>query len=322
MKKYGLLGGSVLAIIALALIAGPFLVMAQELGLDGWRELDPDNPPPVEGMDLDEVLRRWPEVAVLHEVVSGTGESRVLEEEELAGIRGGVFLSVLEDLKRNPLSPALDVPQAITERILKEVYAEDTDAKILFVHTLNDLYNALVMAIRDGERAFVEVIIEGNRAEVKEIEPVLLDETSTEEKVIEEFEVGTKDPAALATALAKIVSWSESRIYKLQLQTHSLVWITHSRYREGRNVFGWLLWRVTAKGHFLINPGVAVLHVSNASSTETAWGWTTDWFHSHPTWSFLLGEVRAVANFDGPPPLRQDITAEAWAGVCRHGHRW
>ncbi|MCL0076641.1 hypothetical protein M1O12_01240 [Dehalococcoidia bacterium] len=67
-----------------------------------------------------------------------------------------------------------------------------------------DLYSALVVVTSSGETSFVEVIIEGERTEVRELEPILIDETLTEEIVIEEFKVENKHPAAPAKLLKQV----------------------------------------------------------------------------------------------------------------------
>ena len=97
------------------------------------------------------------------------------------------LLALHESIRRKPLPPPLVVPQAIEERILRAVDADYADTKITHLNRVKeDLYSALVVVTSSGETSFVEVIIEGERTEVRELEPILIDETLTEEIIIEE----------------------------------------------------------------------------------------------------------------------------------------
>jgi hypothetical protein len=218
-------------------------------------------------------------------------ESSHMEVREPSGKK----LALIESIGK-PLPPPPVIPQPIRERILEAVDADDADTKIVYLNRADELYSGLVIVTGDGERSFVEVIIKDVQTEVREVQPILIDETSTEEIIIEEFEVENKDPAVLA----RIVETTHVRTYELHLTATSLVQIIVWRSITGRNVFGWLLWQVTTKGDFGVDPGDAVLWVIDLSYTTTAWGWTTDWFTSSPSWSPILSSVSATANFDGP----------------------
>jgi hypothetical protein len=304
IKAHTLLGGTLLLVVALALTAGPLAAMAL-----GW-ESDGSQVDPPKDLDDWKALAEekgvsWLDATKAVEVVESTHiEVREPSEKQKA---------LVESIRGKPLPPPLVVSQAIRERILEAVDADEADTKIVYLNRADDLYSALVIVTRDGERSFVEVIIKGVQTEVREVQPILIDETSTKEIIIEEFEVENKDP----TAPAKIVETTHVRTYELRLTSTSLVTIIACRSQTQRNIFGWLLWQVTARGQFVVHLGQAVLGVIDLSTTTTAWGWYTEWLNSNESLSPVLSTVSATAQFDHP--IWPEVTASTRVGVDLHG---
>lgn len=210
----------------------------------------------------------------------------------------------------------LEVPPAIEEKILRAVDADYADTEVIYFNRVEEyLYSALVVAANGGEVIFLEVIIDGDGIEVRELEPVLIDEEFTKEVIEKEFNVDNKDPAAAAN----IVTTTSTRTYQLHLTAsgsdfREVLVGTRITLRDG---FGREVASVVAMGDFLVNVGEAVLLVIDLSSYTTDWGWESDWFTSAATYCCRLAFVDAAGNFDGP--LGCDVTMGARVGVCYWG---
>lgn len=153
MKKYGLLGGVVLAIVAMALIVGPFLAMAQGLESGGWNEGD----------------------VRMAEVFGSTSGPTLIEEpcEDLRLAAEAIERVLKDGGKRQPLLQTM-LPPNVAEKVLQAVEAEgDGKARIIYTTTIEKGHNALVKLQpaelpTEGVR-FFEAVVAGHRVEIREI---------------------------------------------------------------------------------------------------------------------------------------------------------
>ena len=215
-----------------------------------------------------------------------------------------------------------DVPRQVEEEILNKAQIDGYSAKLLWVNTSDNGYDALVKLSNENNKEdikHVEVFRENGATDVKEIEPILVNKNSSNEILVQKLNtVGEeKDQEAIC---AEIYKGGESEEYLLRLRTRDIYVTDASQSIEGKNIFGITLWKLTAAGTFTYEYGVQMLDVDDHSSEyhNSALGWSCDSFSSkaeipHPS----FGKVSADADFSGP--LGQSVSAWAWVTVNYYG---
>lgn len=216
-----------------------------------------------------------------------------------------------------------DVERTVLEYV-KEVY----DYNFLLIGFVNQTedqtYNVLIL-LSDlekpnniGQVRHLEIIVNNNTIEmVREVTPKKIGETS--ETYEEEWRgaLNVEDERVLA----KIVTRKSTVTYSIKLESASLVEIEAWTTIEGKNIFGIVLWGLTAKGMFGVALNEAVLWVIDESSVW-ANGWLGWWYENFVHFSQILygglfGRVNAESDFHGP--FGQSVHAWAWIRVWYDG---
>jgi len=169
-----------------------------------------------------------------------------------------------------------------------------------------------------GQVRHLEFIVDNLNIEmVNEVVPEKIGETS--EMYEEEWNgaVNVEDERALA----KIVTRKSVVTYNIELESRSLVEIEARTTIEGRNIFGVVLWSLTARGVFGVLVNEAVLWVTDTSSCWAngllGW-WHKNFVHSSQIfYGGLFGRVNAESDFYGP--IGQSVHAWAWVRVWYDG---
>jgi hypothetical protein len=164
----------------------------------------------------------------------------------------------------------------------------------------------------------LELIVNNlNIKRVNEVVPQKIGETT---ETCEEEWKGAVD-AEDERALAKIVTTKSTVTYKIELESRSLVEIEARTTIEGRNIFGIVLWSLTARGVFGVLVNEAVLWITDTSSCWAngllGW-WHKNFVHSSQIfYSGLFGRVNAESDFYDP--IGQSVHAWAWIRVWYDG---
>jgi len=169
-----------------------------------------------------------------------------------------------------------------------------------------------------GQVRHLEFIVDNLNIEmVNEVVPEKIGESS--ETYEEEWNgaVNVEDERALA----KIVTRKSVVTYNIELESRSLVEIEARTTIEGRNIFGVVLWSLTARGVFGVLVNEAVLWVTDTSSCWAngllGW-WHKNFVHSSQIfYGGLFGRVNAESDFYGP--IGQSVHAWAWVRVWYDG---
>lgn len=193
-----------------------------------------------------------------------------------------------------------------------------------FVNQVEDeIYNILLLLSWMDNPSSVkqikhlEFIVNGKNIEaVREVMPEKISETS---ETYEKEWQGTVDTRE-ESVTSKIVIEESVVTYSIELESASLVEIEAWTTIEGKNIFGWTLWSLTAKGLFGVYINYAVLWVIDESSV-----WANGWLGGYENFSHyskiyfngLFGLVRAESDFYGP--FWQFVHAWAWVRVWYNG---
>lgn len=165
---------------------------------------------------------------------------------------------------------------------------------VIYATKINGGYDILVSVNSDNTSALqnYEVITSGKRISAEKIQPKLVSQTSSKE-IVEPVAVcqtyqtlsATKDSTSQQTKVTSIVRGSTNSAYQVELKasasTGKLIspqgvsvvvsWYTAESYIYGKNLYGNILWRLTAKGNFYIQPGVKVLQIIDQSNPWCVW---------------------------------------------------
>jgi len=169
-----------------------------------------------------------------------------------------------------------------------------------------------------GQVRHLELIVDNLNIEmVNEVVPEKIGESS--ETYEEEWNgaVNVEDEKALA----KIVTTKSTVTYNIELESRSLVEIEARTTIEGRNIFGIVLWSLTARGVFGVLVNEAVLWITDTSSCWAngllGW-WHKNFVHSSQIfYGGLFGRVNAESDFYDP--IGQSVHAWAWVRVWYNG---
>lgn len=214
-----------------------------------------------------------------------------------------------------------DIPRQVEEEILNKAQIDGYSAKLLWVSTSDNGYDALVKLSNENNKEdikYVEVFRENGATDVKDIEPIFVNKNSSNKILVQKLNtVGEeKDQEAIC---AEIYKGGESEEYLLRLRTKDIYVTDASQSIEGKNIFGITLWKLTASGSFTYEYGVEMLSVVDHSSEyhNSALGWSCDSFSSEATIPHsCLGKVDADADFHSS---LQSVSAWAWVTVNCYG---
>lgn len=214
-----------------------------------------------------------------------------------------------------------DVPRQVEEEILNKAQIDGYSAKLLWINTSDDWYDALVKLSNENNKEdikYIEVFIENGATDVKEIGPILVNKSSSNEILVQEPN-NVDEEKNKETICAEIYKGRESKEYLLRLRTKDIYVTDASQSIEGKNIFGITLWKLTASGSFTYEYGVQMLSVVDHSSEyhNSALGWSCDSFSSEATIPHsCLGKVDADADFHSS---LQSVSAWAWVTVNCYG---
>jgi len=197
--------------------------------------------------------------------------------------------------------------------------------QIGFVNQTKDqTYDVLVLLSEQenpnstGQLRHLELIVDDLTVlSAKEVVPKKICETTETHEEKWDAAVDVEDERALA----KIVTTKSAVTYKIELESRSLVEIEARTTIEGRNIFGVVLWSLTARGVFGVMVNEAVLWITD---TSTYWAngllgwWQENFVHSSQIfYGGLFGRVNAESDFYGP--IGQSAHAWAWVRVWYDG---
>jgi len=217
----------------------------------------------------------------------------------------------------------VDVEQTVVE-YLKEGH-DYNFLQVGFVNQTKDQNYDVLVLLSDLENPnsieqirHLEIIVDNLTVErANEVVPQKIGETT--ETCEEEWDaaVDVEDERALA----KIVTTKSTVTYKIELESGPLVEIEAWTTIEGRNIFGVVLWSLTARGVFGVLVNEAVLWITD---TSTYWAhgmlgwWHKNFVHSSQIlYGGLFGRVNAESDFYGP--IGQSAHAWAWVRVWYDG---
>lgn len=141
---------------------------------------------------------------------------------------------------------------------------------------------------------YLEITNDGSTLQTKELSPSLLNSVKKEEIL------STKSVQNNTEEAAQTVRITNEDFYKISGQITSVV-VKHAwNTIVAKNIFGVVLYSLTASGYFHYDPGVQVTYVADDSSAyaNTALGWTVGAFSSSASWNTQIGTVNANARFD------------------------
>ncbi|MCL0094467.1 hypothetical protein M1N58_01015 [Dehalococcoidales bacterium] len=206
------------------------------------------------------------------------------------------------------------LPSDIAEKVRQAVEAQGGgEARIIYTVKMKDGYDVLVRLQADEGVKHFEAVVTGDKVEITEITPQLV-EQYTEEELVEEFK-DVEDERIVATITK--TSKGTHRILELKASAQQVGWYYAEWYIEGKNIFGITLWKLCSAGDFYVVPGVHVLDVIDKSYPyANGWlGWSVKYFSSstylHP--ALLYGQVSANGGFSGP--FEQSVDAWSWVRV-------
>lgn len=220
------------------------------------------------------------------------------------------------------------IPQDVAEIVFKFVgEAYDYEFGLIgYVNPMKDkVYDVLILLSEMekpgsiGQIKHLEIIVNDKNIEtVKEVTPEKLRERSETSEEEWRGAVNVEDERVMT----KIVIEKSVVTYGIKLESASLVEIEAWTTIEGRNIFGIVLWSLTAKGLFGVYLNQAVLWVID-ESTVWANGWLGWWYanfvhSSQILYGGLFGIVNAESDFYGP--FWQSVHAWAWVRVWYDGY--
>lgn len=214
------------------------------------------------------------------------------------------------------------------EKTVMDYVKEEHDYNFLQVgfvnQTKDQTYDVLVLLSEQenpnsiGQVRHLELIVDNlNIERVREVVPEKISETTETYEEDWKGAVNVEDERALA----KIVTTKSTVTYNIELESRSLVEIEARTTIEGRNIFGIVLWSLTARGVFGVMVNEAVLWITDTSSCWAhgllGW-WQENFVHSSQIfYSGLFGRVNAESDFYGP--FGQSVHAWAWIRVWYDG---
>ncbi|NJD51315.1 MAG: hypothetical protein FIB07_00430 [Candidatus Methanoperedens sp.] len=167
--------------------------------------------------------------------------------------------------------------------------------KLLATGNSNGITDEIFFLKKGNVVKYLEIINDGSTLQTKELSPSLLNSVKKEE-ILSTKSVQNNTEEAVAQTLRI----TNEDFYKISGEITSVVvkhtWTTI----EAKNIFGIVLYSLTASGYFHYDPGVQVTYVSSDSSaySNTALGWSVGAFSSSASWNTQIGTVNANARFD------------------------
>lgn len=185
------------------------------------------------------------------------------------------------------------------------------ELKLLDIIKIENGYDILLR----NETTYFEILYTETTKEI--MKPKIEQVNSYEaEKVVKNYDAKNEEETS-------VIIYEEGTIIKkltLTVSSRTYEWVTAWYSIYGKNIFGIVLWKVTAKGDFLCYFDTWVIDIIDRSSAYACWwlGWKVKDFDSWISWHPLLiwGQVDAEAQFDGP---FQNPFAWAWVRVYGDG---